>query len=132
MVNEIPVNEKSSLIINTYNIGDWNWVSGGADSIGSNQPLTANVLSTTSLITEGIPSPFQVYTQAKDGGLSIPMSPLKDNSDVSFGILGRLDFSSTAIFPLVIGGEVTYFNFAGSDQFKTVNTLNTFQTKILQ
>ncbi|HJY64511.1 MAG TPA: hypothetical protein VJ455_10175 [Ignavibacteria bacterium] len=65
------------------------------------------------------------------GGLSIPMSPLKDNSDVSFGILGRLDFSSTAIFPLVIGGEVTYFNFAGSDQFKTVNTLNTFQTKIL-
>ncbi len=65
------------------------------------------------------------------GGLCIPMSPFKDNSDVSFGILGRLDFSSTAIFPLVIGGEVTYFNFAGSDLFKTLNTLNTFQTKIL-
>jgi len=96
LVNEIPVNEKSSLIINTYNIGDWNWVSGGADSIGSNQPLTANVLSTTSLITEGIPSPFQVYTQAKDGGLSIPMFFLS-RSERSLGLRGEVSKTGNSL-----------------------------------
>jgi len=64
------------------------------------------------------------------GGISIPLSPLTDNSNVSFGILGRVDFGSTAIFPLVIGGEVTYFVYNGSDLFKTTNLLNTFKTKI--
>jgi len=65
------------------------------------------------------------------GGISVPASPFRENSDVTFGILGRLDFSSTSIFPFVIGGEVTYFSYKGADQFKTVNLLSTFQTKIL-
>lgn len=64
------------------------------------------------------------------GGISIPMSGFKDNSDVTFGILGRLEFSSTSLFPLVIGGEVTYFSYNGSDLFKTTNLLSAFKTKI--
>ncbi|HEY3251207.1 MAG TPA: hypothetical protein VGK25_08820, partial [Ignavibacteria bacterium] len=64
------------------------------------------------------------------GGISIPGSGFKDNSDVTFGILGRLEFSSTGIFPFVIGGEVTYFSYNGSDLFKTTNVLANFKTKI--
>jgi hypothetical protein len=65
------------------------------------------------------------------GGLNIPLNSFKDNSDVTFGILGRLEFSSTSIFPFVIGGEVTYFSYNGSDIFKTTNLLATFKTKDL-
>jgi len=65
------------------------------------------------------------------GGISVPLGGFKDNSNVTFGILGRLDFSSTAIFPFVIGGEVTYFSYAGADEFKTTNLLSTFKTKDL-
>ena len=65
------------------------------------------------------------------GGLSIPLSPFSNNSNAAFGILGRLEFSSTYIFPFVIGGEVTYFSYNGDDLFKTTNTLANFDTKIL-
>jgi hypothetical protein len=65
------------------------------------------------------------------GGLSIPMAGFKDNSDVTFGILGRLDFSSTYIFPFVIGAEITYFSYDGADQFKTVNLLSNLTTDII-
>lgn len=65
------------------------------------------------------------------GGISIPLSTFKDNSNVSFGILGRLEFASTSIFPFVISGEVDYFSYNGADEFKTVNVLSNFKTKIL-
>lgn len=65
------------------------------------------------------------------GGISIPLNSFKDNSAVTFGILGRLEFSSTKIFPFVIGGEVTYFSYNGADVFKTTNLLATFKTKDL-
>lgn len=65
------------------------------------------------------------------GGIAVPLTPFKDNSDVTFGILGRLEFASTSIFPFVIGGEVDYFSFNGSDEFRTVNLLSGFKTKIL-
>jgi hypothetical protein len=65
------------------------------------------------------------------GGISVPLSPFKTSSDVTFGILGRLEFSSYGIFPFVIGGEVTYFSYGGADEFKTVNLLTNFKTTIL-
>ncbi len=64
------------------------------------------------------------------GGLSIPLHEFKDNSIPAFGLLGRLEFSSTAIFPFVIGGEINYFSYTGQDQFKTLNVINNYQTKI--
>ena len=65
------------------------------------------------------------------GGISVPLSPFKTSSGVTFGILGRIEFSSHGIFPFVIGGEVTYFSYAGADEFKTVNLLTNFKTTIL-
>jgi hypothetical protein len=65
------------------------------------------------------------------GGIAVPLSPFKNSSDVTFGILGRVEFASTAIFPFVIGGEVNYFSFNGADEYKTINLLNNLKTKIL-
>ncbi len=64
------------------------------------------------------------------GGLSIPLSPFKNNSNVVFGALGRLEFASTSIFPVVIGVEVDYFSYSGADEFETQNSLNSLKTKI--
>lgn len=64
-------------------------------------------------------------------GISVPTSPFKNTSNVTFGILGRLEFGSTGIFPFVIGGEVDYFSYNGADLFKTVNLLTNYKTKIL-
>ncbi|MCI0448922.1 MAG: hypothetical protein L0Y79_03935, partial [Chlorobi bacterium] len=65
------------------------------------------------------------------GGISVPLSPFKTSSDVTFGILGRIEFSSYGIFPFVVGGEITYFSYAGADEFKTINLLTNFKTTML-
>ena len=65
------------------------------------------------------------------GGLSVPIAEFNQNSDVGFGFLGRLEFSSTSIFPLIIGGEINYFTYTGADQFKTLNVLDGYKTKML-
>lgn len=65
------------------------------------------------------------------GGLSVPLGPFKTNSNVTFGVLGRIEYSSFSIFPFVIGAEVTYFSYKGDDEFKTANLLTTFETRIL-
>ena len=65
------------------------------------------------------------------GGLSVPLSDFNAYSNVSYGILGRMEYSSTAIFPFVIGGEIDYFTYAGYDLYKTLHLLNNLDTKIL-
>jgi hypothetical protein len=65
------------------------------------------------------------------GGLSIPLSDFNAYSNVSYGILGRLEYSSTVIFPFVIGGEIDYFTYAGYDLYKTLHRLNNLDTTIL-
>lgn len=64
-------------------------------------------------------------------GLSVPLRGFGDNSIPTFGILGRLEYSSTTIFPFVIGGEVKYFSYRPNDVFTTLNLLNTFRTHVL-
>jgi hypothetical protein len=64
-------------------------------------------------------------------GLSVPLGEFNNNSSSSFGLLGRLEYSSISIFPLVLGGEITYFSYGGADEFKTQNLLTTFDTKLL-
>jgi len=63
-------------------------------------------------------------------GLSLPLAHFSSTSNPVFGILGRLEFASTAIFPFVIGGEVDYFSYTGNDNYMTQNLLTTYQTKI--
>jgi hypothetical protein len=65
------------------------------------------------------------------GGLSVPLSDFNAYSNVSYGILGRLEYSSTVIFPFVVGGEVDYFSYGGYDLYKTLHLLNNLDTKIL-
>ena len=63
-------------------------------------------------------------------GLGVPLKDFNDNSKPTFGILGRVEYASTAIFPFVIGAEIDYWSYIGDDQFKTLNLLSTFRTKI--
>ncbi|MFH1585137.1 MAG: MopE-related protein [archaeon] len=69
---EIPVNRYNTLIINRNHLEEWYW-SGGVSQRGSNHPLTAEVIDKTTSITNDIPDKFQVYTQAEDNGVSIPI-----------------------------------------------------------
>lgn len=64
------------------------------------------------------------------GGLSVPISDFNSYSNATFGILGRLEYSSTTIFPFVIGGEVDYFSYNGYDLYKTLHVLSGLTTKI--
>jgi hypothetical protein len=63
-------------------------------------------------------------------GLSVPLKEFRNNSVPTFGILGRVEFASTSIYPFVIGGEISYFSYIPDDQFMTQNLLSTFRTKI--
>lgn len=65
------------------------------------------------------------------GGLSVPIAQFNSTSNPKFGILGRIEYSSTSIFPVVVGGEISYFSYTGSDNYKTKYFLTTFNTKIL-
>lgn len=64
-------------------------------------------------------------------GFAFPVGGFSGNSDYAFGFLGRLEYASTSIFPLVIGGEISYADYGGSDEFKTLNILSNFDTKII-
>ena len=65
------------------------------------------------------------------GGLAIPVSKFSETANPTFGILGRMEFSSTGIFPFVIGGEVNYYSYNSPDEFRAVNILSSYRTKIL-
>lgn len=65
------------------------------------------------------------------GGLNVPLHEFKNTSIPTFGLMARLEYSSTSIFPFVIGGELNYVSYRGDDQFKSENQLSTFKTKIL-
>lgn len=65
------------------------------------------------------------------GGLSVPTGKFMETANPSFGIMGRLDFASTGIFPFVISGEVSYYAYNSPDEFRTINLLTGYRTKIL-
>lgn len=65
------------------------------------------------------------------GGLSVPTGEFTKTANPTFGIMGKLDFASTGIFPFVIGGEVNYYAYNSPDEFRTINLLTGYRTKIL-
>lgn len=92
----IPVNKVNSLIANTYHMDEWNWITDGTASTGGSQPLDANIINLNSIITQGIPVNFQVYTQAKDNGVSIPMYYLS-KSKRSLNLRGEVSTESDSL-----------------------------------
>jgi hypothetical protein len=65
------------------------------------------------------------------GGIAVPLDTFKTYANVTFGVLGRLEFASTSIFPFVIGAQVDYFSYSGQDEYKTINLLSNLKTMIL-
>ncbi len=65
---KIPVNNQSSIIMNTYHLDEWNWMSGTISSISSNNPKTISVLDEESSIVEGITRDFFPYYKSSEVG----------------------------------------------------------------
>ncbi len=89
--------------------------------------ITSDTL-TRKLVSDN-PKPGGIFA-APLFGLSIPIQKLRLNSTsaINFGI--RLEYASIHIYPVVIGISIQTQNFKGSDNFKTLNLLDDFQTKV--
>ena len=72
-IDNIPVNHVKTLIMNTYYLDEWNWVSdGGLSKLGSTNILRAGVVDSSIKITEDIP-----LTLAENAGLD-PIDMITD------------------------------------------------------
>lgn len=78
------------------------------------------------------------YNHVKPGGIFIspvlgaefPTSGFKSNSKYAFCFGVKLEYASTKIYPLIIGASFQYQKHEGSDDFKTMQLINTMNTKI--
>lgn len=63
-------------------------------------------------------------------GMEIPMAGISGNSNMALSLGAKLEYSSIKIYPFVIGVSFQVNNHNGSEEYKTINLLNTFVTKI--
>lgn len=63
-------------------------------------------------------------------GMEIPMSGISGNSNMALSLGAKLEYSSIKIYPFVLGVTFQVNNHNGSEEFKTINLLNTYTTKI--
>ncbi len=57
----IPVNQKNSVILNSYHLGTWGWTGRSVSTKASNYPSEIYVQDSESLITENVPESFIPY-----------------------------------------------------------------------
>ena len=63
-------------------------------------------------------------------GFVFPVKEFKNNSKTGINLGIKLEFASIKIYPLVIGISYNVTKTKGSDEYKTVNLLTAFDTKI--
>ncbi len=63
-------------------------------------------------------------------GMEIPMSGISGNSNMALSLGAKLEYSSIKIYPFVLGVSFQVNNHNGSEEYRTINLLNTFTTKI--
>lgn len=63
-------------------------------------------------------------------GLEIPLTGISGNSNLALLLGAKLEYSSLKIYPFVIGLSFQVNNHNGIEEYKTINLLNTFKTKI--
>ena len=85
--------------------------------------------SVAKMLVSDNPKPSGIFV-APLFGLSIPIQKLHQNSTSAFNYGVRLEFASIHIYPIVIGVSFQSQKFKGSDNYKTMNLLNDFQTKV--
>lgn len=85
--------------------------------------------STTKFYTSSNPKPSGIFF-APVLGVDFPMNEFSSNSkySVSFGF--KLEYASISIYPIVLFGEFYSQKHQGSDAFKTLNVLNSAETKV--
>jgi len=75
------------------------------------------------------PVPSGIFLSANIG-IDIPFQKFSENSSTALILGARLEYASLKIYPVVIGVSYQYQSNPGGDEFKTVNLLNSFDTKI--
>jgi hypothetical protein len=63
-------------------------------------------------------------------GMELPMSGISGNSNMALSLGAKLEYSSIKIYPFVLGISFQVNNHNGSEEYRTINLLNTFTTKI--
>jgi len=63
-------------------------------------------------------------------GMEIPMAGISGNSNMALSLGAKLEYSSIKIYPFILGLSFQVNNHNGSEEYKTINLLNTFTTKI--
>jgi len=63
-------------------------------------------------------------------GMEIPMAGISGNSNMALSLGAKLEYSSIKIYPFILGVTFQVNNHNGSEEYKTINLLNTFTTKI--
>lgn len=87
------------------------------------------ITKTPKIYTSSNPKPSGIFV-APVLGVDFPMDEFSSNSkySVSYGV--KLEFASISIYPIVLFGEFHSQKHQGSDAFKTLNVLNSLETKI--
>ncbi|MGB9749028.1 MAG: hypothetical protein ACP5OZ_02435 [Candidatus Woesearchaeota archaeon] len=67
---KIPVNNISTLILNSYHLDAWHW-SKKSSVIVSNYPLTTNIINFSHYIVKNFTSPIQIYTKCCYGSSTV-------------------------------------------------------------
>jgi len=63
-------------------------------------------------------------------GMEVPIIGISSNSNLALSLGAKLEYSSLNIYPFVIGLSFQVNNHNGTEEYKTINLLNTFKTKI--
>ncbi len=72
-LEDIPVNNFPSMILNTWNIDDFHWAKHGS-SYASSQPIDVLNNDDTHMITQGLNESFVVYTTAQSNGANLEVN----------------------------------------------------------
>jgi hypothetical protein len=85
--------------------------------------------TTIKVYTASNPKPAGIFI-APTLGFNLPMKELRNNStySVSYGV--KLEYASISIYPVVVFAKMEFQKYPGSDAFRTLNLLNSMETKI--
>ncbi len=88
-----------------------------------------DTLSTVKKYSSANPKPSGIFI-APTLGFDVPLRDFYNNSKYSISYGVKLEYASISIYPLVVFGKIEFQKYQGSDAFKTLNFLNSMETKI--
>ena len=88
-----------------------------------------DTITTLKTYTPSNPKPSGIFI-APIVGFDVPMRDFYNNSKYSISYGFKLEYASISIYPVVVFGKLEFQKYQGSDAFRTLNLLNSMETKI--